>query len=121
MGLLFVVIGCGFTIYSLSFAFGTQKAQGIVIEMAGGSPIVEFTVAARKFKHHSTISTSPPSYSVGENVDVLYRPADPTNCQLDTFTDRWLFPVAFVCGGIIAMCSAAYLPKILDKFATGVK
>src|SRR5262245_39780988 len=76
-GFFFTLIGCGFAVYSLSFSRGTQRAAGTVIQLANGSPIVAYTVGNRQFEYRSLISSSPPSYVVGDKVDVLCRLADP--------------------------------------------
>ncbi|MBL7827220.1 MAG: DUF3592 domain-containing protein [Saprospiraceae bacterium] len=85
--------------------------QGEVVEMIrnsdGGSlaPVVEFRLKSGEMhQYQSNIYSSPPSYHVGERVEVWYNPANPDEVALEGI-DSWLFPLIFgifflVFGGI---------------------
>lgn len=116
VGVMFAMVGIGFGIYSVYFSIGTAETAGTVIEMKGGtqkSPVVEYTVDGRRFTFHSSISSSPPAYKVGDQVGVLYNPDDPQAAQLNTFLDRWLFPVAFTSVGFVVMAISFAIPLVL--------
>lgn len=96
MGLLFALIGIGFGVYSVAFAVGCAEAPGTVVRMVGKEmrrPIVEYDVQGKQFTVEGAVSSSPPAYSVGEEVTVLYRPDDPSVARINSFTECWLFPL----------------------------
>jgi Protein of unknown function (DUF3592) len=108
------LIGIAFGCYSLSFAFGTVDVQGKVIRIESGSPVVQYDVNGMTHEYKSSISSTSPSYRVGEKVGVLYRPRDPSSAQINTFTDRWLFPTVFTAGGIIFALLGTFAPRLID-------
>jgi hypothetical protein len=119
-GCIFLLVGLGFAAYSVYFASGAMQAPAIVTQMVGsgsGTPIVEYTVDGEQFTHRSPISSSPPAYVVGQKVSVLYRPANPSRAQLNTFTDRWLFAVVFTLGGFWAIICGYFAPKFIAAIA----
>jgi len=76
------MVGVAFAGYSILFSIGAKDVPGTVIEM------------------------------VGEQVSLLYRPYNPARAQINSFTDRWLFPVAFTGGGIVAILVSVFWPKV---------
>lgn len=54
------------------------------------APVVRFEDAS-KITHEVTsrFSSSPPGFSVGEKVEVLYQPSDPDNARINTFWQVW--------------------------------
>ncbi len=116
MGAIFAMVGIGFGIYSVYFSFGTKETDGTVIEMKGmtqQSPVVEYNVDGQRFTFHSSISSSPPAYGVGDKVTILYDPDDPTTAQINTFHDRWLFPLIFTGAGLTAVAFSFAIPQVL--------
>ena len=86
------------------FVDSALRAPGKVVEMvahrestARMRPIVPVFVFRdanqREHKIRSSVGTSPPSYDVGDDVTVLYRPEEPEKASLDGFFDLWLFPL----------------------------
>lgn len=74
VGAMFAMVGIGFGINSVYFSIGTAETAGTVIEMKGRSqqsPVVEYTVDGQRITLHSSISSSPPAYKVGDQVRVL--------------------------------------------------
>ena len=117
VGAVFVIVGVAFAGYSVLFSIGAREVPGIVIEMVGDhakSPIVEYNVDGRRFTYHSSLSASPPAYFVGEQVSLLYRPDNPARAQINSFTDRWLFPVAFTGGGIVGVLVSFLWPRVFS-------
>jgi hypothetical protein len=113
-GALCALIGIAFGCYSVSFAFGTVEVQGTVVRIESGSPVVQYDVQGKTHEYKSSISSTSPSYRVGEKVSVLYRLRDPAAVQINTFTDRWLFPTAFTTGGIIFILLGTFAPRLVD-------
>jgi hypothetical protein len=60
------------------------------------SPVVEFSANGQIFSFESGNASDPPAYEVGEEVNVLYDPADPNTAQIDSFFERWIFPIIII-------------------------
>ncbi|MER6015450.1 DUF3592 domain-containing protein [Streptomyces bluensis] len=117
-GALFLVIGLILAGVSVSFLVDAERARGTVVALewrnddhngvsrkTRGSdkpaayPVVEFTSAdgtPRKFQ--DSTGSNPPSYEVGEQVEVLYRADSPQDARIKGFASLWLLPLVF--GGI---------------------
>ncbi|MET9762311.1 DUF3592 domain-containing protein [Streptomyces sp. NPDC006372] len=116
-GALFVVVGLILAGVSVSYLTGAERAQGRVVALEWRTdhtsssrkrrvndepvahPVIEFTSkdgAPRKFE--DSAGTNPPSYEVGERVEVLYRADTPEDARLNGFASLWLLPLIF--GGI---------------------
>ena len=96
---------------ALTFWFGSQAYQvskngetttGTVTELAESStedgccvysPIVEYVVGGRKFSFDSMNASDPPSYRVGQQVEVIYNRATPSKGAINSWTELWLVPV----------------------------
>ena len=116
-------IGCAFIVANLFFAgfclWGAyvgytswqldqngETTTGIVVEMEesstqeGGccvySPVIEFVAGGQTFSFEGGNASSPPAYKVGEEVSILYDPADPNTAQINKWTERWLFPIIII-------------------------
>lgn len=115
-GVAFAVLGLGILVHNALFAIGTKQAEGTVIEMVGNkqkSPVVEFNANGQRHTFQSRMSSSPPAYSVGEKVSVLYHPEEPARAQIDSFSERWLFPLGFATTGISALIMSYSLPSLV--------
>jgi len=116
-GALFLGIGLILTGISVSFLTDAERAQGTVVALewrndhVGTShqrrvkdkpaayPVVEFTSAdgtPRKFRNST--GSNPPSYEVGERVEVLYHADSPEDARINGFASLWLLPLVF--GGL---------------------
>jgi hypothetical protein len=108
--IIFSVVGCGLLIGTFALVHNTRAfvakaktAPGIVIEMLatrdsdGGTmykPVVEFTASdGQKRSFESSISSNPPSYDVGEAVEVLYAPEKPSDARIKGFWSIWFGPL----------------------------
>ncbi|HEX9807847.1 MAG TPA: DUF3592 domain-containing protein [Alteraurantiacibacter sp.] len=111
IGLLFAGIGGWFFAADQELAGSGLRTPGRVIEVVGSRdsdgdtvyrPVVEF-VGADGQRHIFTgsVGSNPPSHSVGEQVEVIYAPGNPGDALLDSFTERYLFPLVF--GGMGAL------------------
>lgn len=113
IGTIFSAVGFGFAWSSWSLLSVAERTEGTVIRMVarqrgahnrnrgGAAPVVEFHVAGERHEYHSKLSTSPPQFSVGEKVTILYDPKNPRDAGIDSFVTLWLFPTVF--GGIGAV------------------
>jgi hypothetical protein len=110
VGIIFSVVGvsllagggyAGQSTYS--FLGRVQSAPGRVVElMRSGSsrdgttysPVVEYEGPdSRTIRFTGSVASSPPSYTVGERVTVLYDPTMPEAAKIDSFLDKWFLPV----------------------------
>lgn len=116
-GALFLVVGLILAGVSVAFLADAERARGTVVALEWRSdhngasrkkrmddklvayPVVEFTSAEgtpRTFRNST--GSNPPSYEVGERVEVLYRADSPTDARIDGFASLWLLPLVF--GGV---------------------
>ncbi len=116
-GVIFAMIGFALGIYSMSVGLGKSTTRGTVIEIVGDemtSPVVEYQVNRNKHRVQGSVSSSPPAHAVGDLVDVIYDADNPSNSKIDTFGERWLFPVVFVGAGVNAIFLSFVLPWIFS-------
>jgi len=65
-------------------------------------PVVEFVTAqGQSVQFTSPSGSSPPAYSRGESVEVLYDPDRPEIAQINSFFSLWGVPIIFVSIGVI--------------------
>lgn len=116
-------LGCGILLANLFFAgfclWGAYAAYtswaleqngkvttGIVVEMEdssdgdGGccvySPVIEFEANGQTWTIESNNASDPPAYEVGDEVSILYDPANPETAQINKWTERWLMPAILI-------------------------
>lgn len=103
------LMGGGFFWYQSVSSFVAQAArtEGKVIELARSrsndsttyAPVVTFTAQnGEAIEFVSSVSSNPPSYSVGEKVQVLYAPTSPQDARIDGLFSLWGGPM--IVGGI---------------------
>jgi len=64
----------------------------------------------RRQEFREQVNTSPPRFSVGDKVTVLYDPANPAAARVDDFWARKFLPTMFLAlGGIMAVVGAIFL------------
>jgi len=110
VGTVFAGVGIGMGVWWTVWAVGARRTEGTVVSMVasgdegGMAPVVSYQVAGKTYEHRSKFSSSPPAYSVGNKVSILYRPENPSEAGIDSLFDRWLFPVCF--GGVGSLFAA---------------
>lgn len=97
-----------------SFLQTALKADGIVVGMTGQSgsyfPVFKFTDSqGQEHRVESNAGSNPPSYQVGDKVQLLYDPNDPTDAKADTFWGVWILPVLLCLAGVFDLLFAAML------------
>ena len=60
------------------------------------SPVIEFSANGQTHSLEGDNASDPPAYQVGEVVNVIYDPADPSTAQINKWTERWLFPIIII-------------------------
>ena len=113
---LFTLVGAGLLVGAF-FAFNSTRtflvdaveAQGSVISMIRSRsssdssytyrPVVRFiTRNGERVEFTSGIGSSPPAYSVGEKVTVLYSPRRPNRAKINSFFELW--GISAILGGM---------------------
>lgn len=67
------------------------------------SPVIEFMANNdQTYSFEGDTASYPPAYEVGEEVPVLYDPANPATAQINKWSERWLFPIIIIPAMILA-------------------
>lgn len=100
VGLIIMAAGGVFYFQNAQLADGGARAQGTVIELARSTdsdgdvtyrPVVEFfDDDGTRHEFASSFSSSPPSYSRGQKVDVVYDPQAPGRAMIEGTLERWI-------------------------------
>ena len=108
IGLLFTGVGGAFYLADQSLEAKGGRASGTVIALnrhrdSDGDtmykPEIEFRDdSGTRHRFVSSISSSSPGVSRGEQVDVIYDPGAPSDASIDSFMQRSFFPLLF--GGL---------------------
>lgn len=120
VGLLFAGIGSAFYLSDQALEAKGGRATGTVVALnrhrdSEGDTMYQPEVEFRdrngiQHRFVSSISSSSPGVSRGERVDVIYDPDAPGEAAIDSFTQRFLFPLIFGgIGGLFAVIGAALL------------
>ena len=73
------------------------------------SPVIEFEANGQTYTFEGDNASYPPEYKVGEEVRVLYNPADPSNAQIYKFSERWLAPMIMIPAMIFASLLTTFM------------
>ncbi|HUF00182.1 MAG TPA: DUF3592 domain-containing protein [Anaerolineales bacterium] len=65
-------------------------------------PVIDFKVNDQIYTFEGDNASYPPAYEVGEQVDVRYDPTNPNTAQIDSYFERWIFPVIIIPAMIFA-------------------
>ena len=65
-------------------------------------PVVDFEVNDQVYTFEGDNASDPPAYQVGEQVNVRYDPLNPNTAQIDSFFERWIFPILIIPAMILA-------------------
>lgn len=106
VGPLQLIAGIVIGLRKAKFRRTAAHAEGKVTAIQGSGknafPVIEF-VAGDGVLHtfKADVGTSPPSYSVGQPVKVVYDPARRDKASIDTFFQQWFLTIlCFAVGGI---------------------
>ena len=114
-GLLLLGLALAFAYPSWQLLRHGERASGTVVGLPGGLSVsnsgriaVEYAVGDDIYIITSSAATSSPALQLGEDVSVLYDPADPADGTMEGFLELWFAPMMF---GIFALA---------DLFVLGV-
>ena len=127
-GILALLTGGAFAIYQSAWLYRSASARGTIValvpftdpEQTGTTytPRFRFTdTAGHSHVLMSTYRTSPPEFTVGEHVPVLFLPGNPSSARLDRFWDLWLVPVVCAALGAFFTVSGYLLLRLEQWFA----
>ncbi|MBX2962756.1 MAG: DUF3592 domain-containing protein [Cyclobacteriaceae bacterium] len=99
----FYAIAIGLLVYFNNYIGNPESITGTVVsvkENDSGSqaPVVEYTWNNEVKRYESTMYSSPPDYSVGDQVALLVNPENPDEAVIDSFTERYMLSTVF--GGV---------------------
>src|SRR5258708_21683420 len=126
MGVMFLLVACGFAVRDLVRTVGAEVATGEVIALnaEGGSrgstmyrPTVRFLTDRGPETIIGLVASAPPAYRVGESVRVYYDRTDPSAAIIDSFTERLLFSVVFGGVGIVIVAVGMVLGVLARRRA----
>jgi len=110
-GLTFAAIGGWVYFDDLDLVNNGARAPGTVIDLEGRrdsdgdtvySPVVEFhDQSGAMHRFTGNVASSPPSFTRGEQVEVIYDPWSPGLAMIDSFSTRFLLPLAFGGFGLV--------------------
>jgi uncharacterized protein DUF3592 len=60
------------------------------------APVIEFNTNSQTYSFEGDNASDPPAYEVGEVVNVIYDPTDPSTAQINRWSERWLFPIIII-------------------------
>jgi len=98
------------------------RVAGVVTELRNSGdvlcPVVDFKDQnGVQHTHYSSAGSSPPRFSVGEKIQIIYDPTDPKKARIDNFMHLWMFPLAFASGSfwgmIIGIACLRFGPRII--------
>jgi hypothetical protein len=105
LSVLFWVLGIYFAIGAADFQDRAVKTTGTVVELAESEsdgdvlykPVVSFSdQQGGEHRFTSSFASRPPRYRVGEQVDVLYDPDDPSDASLGAAPMVWAGPIVLL-------------------------
>lgn len=87
--LAILLAALGVYLFGTVLSSATARTPGQVVELAfngkGRVPVVSYTVEGRSYTHRSELSTSPPSFKVGDQVTILYDPNNPQSSAIEGY------------------------------------
>src|SRR5262245_33195694 len=91
------LLGAAYMTYrSLWFHYGAERAEGTIVKIAEGTPVltVEFrTQGGQTQRTESAGSDLYDGYAMGDKLTVFYDPRRPEDARLDLWLENWLLPL----------------------------
>jgi hypothetical protein len=129
---IFFILGSGCLLYAsvllvknILFLKNSASATGTVIDFhrhrgnkfTTYAPIVTFTTSdGRSFKFRSQVGGDENDYSIGQQVTVLYMPADPMNAEIKAFSPLWFPVMALTVIGLFFVAFSGGMMALLKRF-----
>ncbi|SHO56934.1 DUF3592 domain-containing protein [Vibrio quintilis] len=112
-GLVFLALAAFLFHQQQSFLNHSVRTDGTVIAFISDGtyyPVVSFqTTEGEMIEFKSSTGSNPPSFSRGENVEVVYRPDLPEHAEIYSFFHLWLGPLIFgILGGLFFLTGVGF-------------
>ena len=114
-GLVTLVLGFGFVMYTSMWLFRSVPGRGTVIDLIPQSDADGNINYSARFRFKANdgrvyiatagVATNPPSFEIGEDVRVRYLPTDPMSAKLSYFWQLWFETV--LCAGLGVLFTGA--------------
>lgn len=99
-GIGLVLLVAGLVVYTtvVSSQEHTQLVRGKVVRLSAGrgskggtvyTPVVEFSFNNQIFQIYGSVASSPPSFDVGEEVELFVNPQSPQTASINSFMENW--------------------------------
>ena len=108
-GLCCLAVGLGFGVYNAIFLIRAVSAKGTIVGLnpvtnqedgaLNYAPVFKFIAEdGRTYTVTASFATNPPSFTVGQDIRVLYIKTNPAGAKLGYFWQLWF--VAILCAGL---------------------
>ena len=129
VGGLLALIGVFLFIRTRIFIGKAQEAKGTVIQMVysrtssssgsggGYAPVYQFkTLDGQSIVIQDSLSSNPPRFQVGQEIDVLYEPGNPQKARINKWMNLYFVPVLLGGMGLIfgGVGIAIVFPQVLE-------
>ena len=129
VGGLLALIGVFLFIRTRIFIGKAQEVKGTVIQMVysrtssssgsggGYAPVYQFkTLDGQNIVIQDSVSTNPPRFQVGQEIDVLYESGNPQKARINKWMNLYFAPVLLGCMGLIfgGVGIAIVFPQVLE-------
>ncbi len=125
VGSLLALIGVFLFIRARIFIGKAQEAKGTVIQLAykgrGYAPVYQFnTLDGQSIVTQDSLSTNPPKFQVGQEVDILYTIENPQNARISKLMNLYFLPALLGGLGLIFGCigMAFVFPQVLKMLGS---
>ncbi|MEM6525754.1 MAG: DUF3592 domain-containing protein [Bacteroidota bacterium] len=104
VGGIFGFVGLIMLTFAISIFISNQQMAGNGVTVTATviedpyQPTFEYIYEGDTLYHYSSTSSDPPSYHLGEMVEMYVNPVDPYDVMVNTFMDRWF--VIVLLGGM---------------------
>jgi len=120
ISLIFFGIASYFLIDDYQLISNGEEVVATVISNPS-KPIFEYQIDGKNYNYEATISSSPPSYYIGEEVSMYVNLEHPDEVLINTFTDRWLGIVILSFMGFVFLGVGAVTSKIFGRMDSAIQ
>lgn len=89
IGVMMLSIAAYFYIEQAKTVDRSELVIGTVVSNPS-QPTIEYAYNGGVYKYYSNVQSSPPSYSMGEEVEIYVDSENPNNAIVNTISERWL-------------------------------
>lgn len=100
VGIIFLSITIYVFLKDKEFVEHSVKVQGVVVKYPS-KPLFEYEYKGEFYNYQATATSNPPSYYIGEEVQIFINPDHPQEALVDNFSERWL--LATISGGMVLL------------------